>query len=136
MKAGREVRVVFVGNAKKEFEKLNEIVGEQKRRGRTNSDEIQLLNSILQKKELLKENPELGDNLPKCLIPKAWDVNNLWRIELTHFWRMLRTFGGCFIHSAETRCRWCVSFWRLLTTQLMTNCLATKSDSDAPFCSL
>jgi len=103
MNTGREIKVVFIGNAKQEFEKLNEIVGAQKSAGQINSEEMQLLNSILQKKELLKENPEFGDNIPKQLIPRNWDVNNLWRIELIHYWRMLYTLTGnkiqvvCFV---------------------------------------
>ncbi|MBR9678245.1 MAG: hypothetical protein GOU97_03075 [Nanoarchaeota archaeon] len=99
----KPVRVILLDNAKIEFEKLNKIVGEQIKKGRNNSEEIQLLKSIKQKVELIKQNPFYGDNIPKRLIPKGYSVNNLWRIELTHFWRMLYTIKGdrieviCFI---------------------------------------
>ena len=45
----------------------------------------------------------MGNNIPKKLIPKTYDVPNLWRIELSNFWRMLYTIKGdrieiiCFI---------------------------------------
>jgi mRNA-degrading endonuclease RelE of RelBE toxin-antitoxin system len=99
----RNVRVILKGSAKDAFKKLNKIVGEQLEKGKTNSQEIQLLNSIKKKVELLKANPSYGDNIPKKLIPKKWDVDNLWRVELTSYWRILYTIAGdrieviCFI---------------------------------------
>ncbi|OYT41259.1 hypothetical protein B6U80_01735 [Candidatus Pacearchaeota archaeon ex4484_26] len=99
----RSVRVILLDQAKEEFEKLNKIVGQQKARGRESSEEITLLKSIKNKINLLKENPFYGDNVPKRLIPKEYDVPNLWRVELSHFWRMLYTIRGnqveiiCFI---------------------------------------
>ena len=53
--------------------------------------------------EFIKVNPFYGDNIPKKLIPQDYNVPNLWRTELTHFWRMLYTIKGdqieiiCFI---------------------------------------
>lgn len=91
------------GQAKESFENLNKIVGEQITKGMQNSDEIQLLNSIKQKIELVKQNPFYGDNIKKQLIPKNLSVPNLWRVELSQFWRMLYTIRGdnieiiCFI---------------------------------------
>jgi len=52
---------------------------------------MQLLKSINNKIQVLKNNPLYGQNIPKKLIPKNLDVDNLFRIELTHFWRMLYT---------------------------------------------
>ena len=57
------------GQAKEAFEGLNKIVGEQTAKGVQNSDEIQLLNSIKQKKELIKQNPFYGDNIEHLLQP-------------------------------------------------------------------
>ena len=40
---------------------------------------------------------------PKNLIPKDYDVQNLWRVELSGYWRMLYTIKGdqieiiCFV---------------------------------------
>jgi Txe/YoeB family toxin of Txe-Axe toxin-antitoxin module len=71
------------------------------------SEEIQLLNSIKQKVEFIKENPFYGDNIPKKLIPEEYvikyNAKNLWRVELSQFWRMLYTIKGdeieviCFV---------------------------------------
>ncbi|MBI4146956.1 hypothetical protein HY489_06505 [Candidatus Woesearchaeota archaeon] len=99
----KPVRTIMQGQAKESFENLNKIVGEQITKGMQNSDEIQLLNSIKQKIELVKQNPFYGDNIKKQLIPKNLSVPNLWRVELSQFWRMLYTIRGdnieiiCFI---------------------------------------
>ena len=50
---------------------------------------MQLLKAIKQKTELIKENPMYGANIPKKLIPNNLDVSNLFREELTGYWRML-----------------------------------------------
>lgn len=99
----KPTRVVLIGQAKEEFECLNEIVGQQIKDGKENTDEIQLLNSIKQKVEFLKANPFYGNNIEKRKIPKTYNVSNLWRTELSQFWRMLYTIKGdqieiiCFI---------------------------------------
>ncbi|MBS3152246.1 hypothetical protein J4230_02440 [Candidatus Woesearchaeota archaeon] len=99
----KPVRVIIVDEAEIEFKKLNEIVGQQIREGKDNSEEIQLLKSIKQKVEFVKANPFYGDNITKKLIPNKYNVQNLWRVELTHFWRMLYTIKGdqieiiCFV---------------------------------------
>jgi len=99
----KPIRVVLLDEADKEYKRLNEIVGKQFRQGRNSSPEIQLLKSIKQKIEFIKANPFYGDNVPKRLIPKEYNVQNLWRVELTNFWRMLYTIKGdqievvCFI---------------------------------------
>ncbi len=90
----RLVHVILKGQAKEEFERLNKIVGEQQANGETNSDEIQLLKSIKQKSDILKANPTYGDKVPHRLIPKTLDVSNLFRIELTGYWRMLYSLEG------------------------------------------
>jgi hypothetical protein len=68
---------------------------------------MQLLRSIQQKFDFLRANPFYGNNIPKSLIPKEYETRynakNLWRIELTNFWRMLYTIKGdqveviCFV---------------------------------------
>ena len=99
----KPVRVIMVDDAKEAFEELNEHVGEQRRLGKKQSEEIQLLKSIKQKVALIKANPFYGDNIKKKLIPKEYAVQNLWRVSLTNFWRMLYTIKGdqieviCFI---------------------------------------
>jgi len=82
--------VILLNEAEIEFKKLNQIVGQQINEGKENSDEMQLLKSIKQKIEFIKSNPFYGDN-------------NLWRVELSQFWRMIYTIKGdkieivCFI---------------------------------------
>ncbi len=99
----KPVRVILLNEADLEYKKLNEIVGKQISEGKQNTDEIQLLKSIKQKIEFIKNNPFYGDNIKKEMIPKEYDVSNLWRVELSQFWRMLYTIKGdqieviCFI---------------------------------------
>ena len=52
---------------------------------------MQLLKSINKKVELLKGNPAYGQSVSKKLIPTTLEVDNLFRVELTHYWRMLYT---------------------------------------------
>jgi len=94
MSGDRRVQVILRDQAKEEFEALNQIVGEQQARGQTNSEEMQLLKSIKQKVELIKLNPTVGDSIPKKLIPNDLGVSNLFRLNLTGYWRMLYTLAG------------------------------------------
>ena len=99
----KPVKVIFEGNAKEEFRELNETIGNQIKQGKTKSFEMQLLKSIKEKIELIKKNPFYGNPIPKRLIPKQYIVKNLWRVELTNYWRMLYEVAGdeikivCFI---------------------------------------
>jgi hypothetical protein len=90
----KRVSVITIDEAKVAYKELNRIVGEQTARGAETSPEIQLLRSIRQKIEFLKINPFYGDNIPKKQIPKGYAVANLWRVELTNYWRMLYTIRG------------------------------------------
>jgi len=94
MKSNRPIRVILKDQARASFEELNQMVGEQKARGETNSEEMKILKSIKQKVEILKTNPTYGDKIPKKLIPKDLDVSNLFRISLTGYWRMLYSLEG------------------------------------------
>ncbi|MDP2906458.1 MAG: hypothetical protein Q8O03_00810 [Nanoarchaeota archaeon] len=94
----KPVEVIITGNAKEEFEELNKIVGEEIAKGITKSDHIILLNSIKQKIRFLKENPQYGIHIAKNKIPKEYiikyDVNNLWKVNLSGAWRMIYTIRG------------------------------------------
>lgn len=70
---------------------MSKAVAEQKKAGKPNSEEMQLLKSINNKVAILKCNPAYGQSVPKGLIPNTLDVDNLFRVELTHYWRMLYT---------------------------------------------
>ena len=99
----KPVRVILLDEADIEYKQLNEVIGRQLKEGKENTEEMQLLRSIKQKRDLIKANPFYGDNIPKKQIPKSYNVQNLWRVELTGFWRMLYTIKGdqieiiCFI---------------------------------------
>lgn len=106
MKA-REKDVFIIDEAEKSLKELNRIVGEQVKKGIKNSFEMQLLNSIKQKIGWIKENPFYGNQIEKKKIPKSlmqkYKTNNLWRVELNNFWRMIYMIKGseieiiCFI---------------------------------------
>jgi hypothetical protein len=95
---GKPTRVIITGEAKEQFDDLNKAVGEEIATGITSSDHQTLLNSIKQKIEIMKVNPEYGVHIPKDRIPKeyvkAYDVNNLWKINLAGSWRMIYTIRG------------------------------------------
>jgi len=95
---GKPVKVITTGAAKEEFDELNHVVGEEIAKGITTSDHQTLLNSIKQKVDLLKLNPEYGIHIPKDRIPKEYvtkyDVNNLWKVNLSGAWRMIYTIRG------------------------------------------
>lgn len=99
----KPVRVILLDEACEEYKKLNDIVGKQLKDGKENSEEIQLLRSIKQKTEFIKSNPFYGNNINKDKIPSSYNVQNLWRVELSRFWKMLYTIKGdqieiiCFI---------------------------------------
>lgn len=91
MRKSRTIRVILRDQAKEEYIKLSKLVKDQKEKGKSNSEEIQLLKSIDKKIGILKYNPAYGQSIPKKLIPRTLDVDNLFRVELTHYWRMLYT---------------------------------------------
>jgi len=95
---GKPVKVIITGDAKEEFERLNKVIGDEISRGITSSEHQTLFNSIKQKIELIRNNPQYGINIPKKLIPKKYiklyDVNNLWKVNLAGAWRMIYTIRG------------------------------------------
>ena len=99
----KPVRVILIGDADLAYKRLNWVVGEQIKEGKESTEEMQLLNSIKQKINFIKANPFYGDNIKKEQIPKEYNVQNLWRTELSRFWRMLYTIKGdqieiiCFV---------------------------------------
>ncbi|MBL7206721.1 MAG: hypothetical protein ISS36_03930 [Candidatus Aenigmarchaeota archaeon] len=94
----RPIKVIITGDAKEEFEELNKVVGNEIAKGITNSEHQTLFNSIKQKIELLKENPQYGIHIQRNIMPqkyiKLYDTNNLWKINLAGAWRMIYTIRG------------------------------------------
>lgn len=103
----KPIRVVLLGDADLAYKNLNGIIGQQLSASKENTDEMQLLKSIKQKIDFIKANPFYGDSIKKELIPKEYTdkyhATNLFRVELSGFWRMLYTIKGdqieiiCFI---------------------------------------
>ena len=94
----KEVIVKLSEEANDIYEELNRIVGEEKMKGVENSFHQTLLRSIHRVKDLLKQNPFAGDQVPKRRIPKKYilkyDADNVWRIELADRWRLVYTITG------------------------------------------
>lgn len=94
----KDVKVVLSDEADKVYTELNEIVGEEDKKGIHSSFHQTLLRSIKRASELLKQNPFAGDQIQKRLIPKnyitKYDAENLWRIELANRWRLIYTIEG------------------------------------------
>jgi len=99
----KRIRIKLIDNAAEEFERLNKTVGEENKKGIKNSRNQQLFRSIKKSVELLKKNPQYGVQIRKSQIPKKLPVSNLWKINLTGYWRMIYTIRGseleiiCFI---------------------------------------
>lgn len=85
------MRVVLSKDAKEVFEYLN-------REASASKTERVILKAIKQKIELIRENSHFGDPVAKKLIPdeyrEKYDANNLFRVELPNYWRMLYTLEG------------------------------------------
>ena len=103
----KPIKVILLDEADSEYKRLNEVVGQQNKEGKENTEEMQLLKSINQKRDFVKANPFYGDNIQKDQIPKEYiikyNTKNLWRVELTNYWRMIYTIKGdqieiiCFV---------------------------------------
>ena len=95
---GKPVRVIITEEAEQEYNELNQTVKKEKSEGIQSSEYQTLLNSINQKIDFLKKDPQYGIHIPKNRIPKEYiikyNVNNLWKINLPKGWRMIYTLRG------------------------------------------
>lgn len=85
---GKEVRIFLKDQAKESYLDLKK---------RDDKEARSILKSFERIKEILKENPQFGDPIKKKLIPeslKRLGIQNLYRVELSNFWRMLYTIEG------------------------------------------
>jgi len=91
----KEVKVILSEDATEEFDELNKIVGDELKRGVTSSVHQSIFRSIDRVKNWLKNNPFVGEQVQKSLIPKhyiqKYEITNLWRIELSNYWRLIYT---------------------------------------------
>jgi mRNA-degrading endonuclease RelE of RelBE toxin-antitoxin system len=92
---GKEVKVVLSEEATDEYNELNRIVGDELQRGVTSSVHQSIFRSVERVKGWLKENPFVGEQVQKSLIPdyylKKYGITNLWRIDLSDYWRLVYT---------------------------------------------
>jgi hypothetical protein len=85
---GKEVRVLLKGQGKEAYLVLKR---------KTDKESRTILNSFDRIKEILKDNPQFGDVIRKELIPKQYKkqgIHNLYRVELSNYWRALYTIKG------------------------------------------
>lgn len=84
----KTVRVVLSPEAEEVYKYLNEHAAHSK-------SERTFFNAVKRKVELVKANPHYGDSVQKKLIPNEYQakygINNLFRVELPNYWRMLYT---------------------------------------------
>ena len=92
------VNVVINGNAKEEYERLRNAVKEEISKGLAGTTNQTLFNSINQKIEFLKNDPQYGTHVSRNKIPKEYvilyNVENIWKINLSGAWRMIYTVRG------------------------------------------
>ncbi|MEK6967521.1 MAG: hypothetical protein AABX51_02740 [Nanoarchaeota archaeon] len=88
--------VKIVGNAESAFEKLEKNVKEFEFQGKTPpKTDKQLLKSIYHSLDLLKADPFAGQPVAHKLWPSEFErFPNLFRMELTQFWRLLYYVTG------------------------------------------
>ena len=95
---GKEVSVRLSEEADKVYQELNSIVSEEKLKGIESSFHQTLLRSINRARDLLKQNPFAGNQVPKRQNPpkyiQKFDIDNVWRIELADRWRLVYTITG------------------------------------------
>lgn len=98
MYKGKEIIVKLSEEAEKVYEELNKLVGGEKLKGVESSFHQTLLRSINRVRDLLKQNPFAGEQVPKRQTPPKYilkyDVDNIWRIELSDRWRLVYTITG------------------------------------------
>ncbi len=105
--SSRRVRVVFESETGETYGQLRKNVDAEKKNGIRNSDNKRLLKSIDYSVERLKMNPMAGIQIQRKLMPKVYiqkyGIDNLWKVDLVDYWRMLYTIKGdkveivCFI---------------------------------------
>lgn len=100
----KDIKIKLVNEALEEFNRLNKISEDEIKHGIKNSFHQQLLKSVNSKIALIKADPQYGDHIPRNIMKKSGlDVNNLWAVDLSNYWRMLYTITGnkieiiCFI---------------------------------------
>ena len=93
--AEKRVSIKLVGDAKTEYLQLQEVVRKEREKGVLSSFHQTLLRSIDSKIMVLKANYDYGTEIPKRLVPRKYleeyNVTNLWKVDLSGYWRLLYT---------------------------------------------
>jgi len=91
----RDIKVILSQDAIVVYNELNKIVGEELKKGIKSSEHQTLLRAIKRVRDRIKDNPFAGDQVEKKKIPKKYiqdyGVKNVWRIELSSYWRLIYT---------------------------------------------
>lgn len=85
---GKEVRIILKWKGKDAYLELKK---------RDDNEAKSILDSFNRVRDVLKENPQYGDPIAKDLIPKEFKkagIQNLYRVELSNYWRALYTLEG------------------------------------------
>jgi hypothetical protein len=84
----KEITIIFSPEAEQTYKELEKQADISKK-------ERMIIDSIQRKIEIIKQNCYYGVHIPKYLIPEyykiKYGVNNLFRVELPDFWRLLYT---------------------------------------------
>ncbi len=88
MYLGKEVRIILKWKGRDAYLELKK---------REDKEAKSILDSFNRIRDVLKENPQYGDPIAKDLIPKEFKkagIQNLYRVELSNYWRALYTIKG------------------------------------------
>ncbi len=93
--AKKRTAIKLLGDAKEEYLKLKAAVEEEQKKRITSSFHQTLFASISSKIELLRNKYDYGIQIPKRQIPakyvEQYGVTNLWKVDLSGYWRMIYT---------------------------------------------
>jgi len=84
------------GKVQRAFEKLGEGTG----------DEKELHSWLIRAFEDIENNAFCGVQVPKRLIPKEYNVNNLWKYDLPNAWRLLYSVENQQIYVVSIILEW------------------------------
>ena len=98
VKMEKEMRVIFIDEAKNELNKLKNDVEQEIRNGKNGTFKQKLLKSIEITVQNLSFDHHHGFNIKKNIIPKyyivKYEIKNLWKCNLFDFWRIIYTIRG------------------------------------------
>ncbi len=92
------IRVIFSQEAEAEYQSLLKTAKQEAEKGIANSENQKILKSIDEKIERIKIAADSGIQVPKKLFPQKYllkyEINNLWKMNLFNYWRLVYTIKG------------------------------------------